>query len=662
MERIDKKACRRLLEPVTPPSSDCGLFLVQSLKYIVRTAVKIVSHRRLLILCLYARGDTPGGRPKLAFTMFQASDSFITYDHDPDSKTRWRTAMLDNLDKDYGFSSKKCAFYSRPDEQRVLNFCKGGSREGFYALSWKQENIREKECRLRVRDRQQKVVREFRALRPLPRELDTWLVREVLPAYFYYDAKKGAKKVRGVCSACGQESELEGVRHNAKGVCPRCGRELTMKSNKKHGFLCDRETASVVQRLRDGELVVRIIKVYRSHRRGESAFLDFYEETRVIVRQAKDGSIEAIPYHHSSYDMVLTPWKKGYPPVMFLYGPNFNAETCGCLYTRNLKRELSGTPWQYCQLEPFYQGIHDQMEVAPYLTAYRKYPAIEFFVKLKLFWLATQIVYRGNYQDGQELLNLQGKNLREVLQIEPSDLPWLQRSKHGIRDLLLLRVLRREGFQPSEELFSWLDIHNVSEAGCLELALKYTTPHKLIRYLDQQFAKRRPDSYPGRDSTLSDYKDYLGFCEELGYDLKNEFVLFPKHLKQAHDQALSRMKQKDVEQYDAQIAGIREGLKRQYQFKSKGLVVVPPRSAQEIVIEGQKLRHCVGGYAENMANDMCTILFIRREKRKSKPFYTVEVRGDRVIQVRGANNCAPTPEVHDFLEAWEKKKHLKGAA
>lgn len=106
MERIDKKACRLFLEPVIPPNSDCGLFLVQNLKYIVRTAVKIVGHRRLLILCLYARGDTPDDRPKLSYTMFQASDSFVTYDHDPGSKTRWRTAMLENLDKEYCFSSK----------------------------------------------------------------------------------------------------------------------------------------------------------------------------------------------------------------------------------------------------------------------------------------------------------------------------------------------------------------------------------------------------------------------------------------------------------------------------------------------------------------------------------------------------------------------------
>ena len=56
MKHIDKKACRDFLEPVCPPNSDCGLFLIPKLRYIVRTAIKIVGHRRLLILCLYATG------------------------------------------------------------------------------------------------------------------------------------------------------------------------------------------------------------------------------------------------------------------------------------------------------------------------------------------------------------------------------------------------------------------------------------------------------------------------------------------------------------------------------------------------------------------------------------------------------------------------------
>ena len=59
MSGIDKKACRQFLEPGLAPNSDCGLFLVPKLKYIIRTAVKIVGHRRLLILCLYARGGYP---------------------------------------------------------------------------------------------------------------------------------------------------------------------------------------------------------------------------------------------------------------------------------------------------------------------------------------------------------------------------------------------------------------------------------------------------------------------------------------------------------------------------------------------------------------------------------------------------------------------------
>ena len=94
------------------------------MKYIIRTAVKNVGHRRLLILCLYARGNTPGDRPRLAYTMFQASNGFVTYDHQPDTKTVWRTAMLENLEQDYQFLTGKCAFYSKPDEVRVINFCK----------------------------------------------------------------------------------------------------------------------------------------------------------------------------------------------------------------------------------------------------------------------------------------------------------------------------------------------------------------------------------------------------------------------------------------------------------------------------------------------------------------------------------------------------------
>lgn len=664
MKGIDKKECRQFLEPVIAPSADCGLFLVEKLKYIIRTAVKIVGHRRVLILCLYARGDTPGGRPRLAYTLFQASDSFITYDHQAGTKTLWRTAMLENLERDYYFLKNGCAFYSRPDEMRVINFCKlyvsaSDHKTGFSALSKMQRQLRDKETLRRQKNRERAIRAHLSGLNPLPCDLKDWLRRQVLPAYFFYDYRKGAKPIQGLCSACGQTAELTGVRHNAKGMCPHCGRELTMKSNGKRGHIWDRATASVVQKFgRDG-LIVRVMKAYLTWPKCGDSSMNVYEEIRIIVTCGEDGKAVSEVYHHSNDSVGITQWKSGYPPVLYLYRQNFNAETCGALYCKNLPRVLKGTPWQYSQLETFYKGIQEDMEVLPYLEAYREVPAIEFFVKLDLFWLAAHVAYSQNWK---KLIDPKGKNLREVLRIEPTDLPWLQRPTAGVRELRVLRILRREGHQPSVEFFSWLEAHDITDADRLERPLHLTTPHKLMRYLDRQFVQADSARYRMDSRTLFDYNDYLRFCEELQYDLKNDFVLFPKNLKRAHDEALSRIKQHQVEKFDPQIAAMQKELKQRYQFQADGLVVLPPHSAQEIVAEGQKLHHCLGDYAESMAKGTCTILFLRQEKEADKPFYTVEVQDKRIMQVRGAHNCAPTPEVKDFLDAWEKKKHLQNAA
>lgn len=58
MKGIDKSACRKYLEPLTAPNSDCGLFLVKSLKYIVRTAIKSLG-----IGACWCSACTPGETP-----------------------------------------------------------------------------------------------------------------------------------------------------------------------------------------------------------------------------------------------------------------------------------------------------------------------------------------------------------------------------------------------------------------------------------------------------------------------------------------------------------------------------------------------------------------------------------------------------------------------
>ena len=105
------------------------------------------------------------------------------------------------------------------DEQRVQNFFHDGERGSIAALIHAQQAILDERARKRQRKRDQAVRERMECLPALPRNLATWAHRNIMPAYFIYDhARKG--KASGMCSSCGREAVLTGVKHNAKGNAP----------------------------------------------------------------------------------------------------------------------------------------------------------------------------------------------------------------------------------------------------------------------------------------------------------------------------------------------------------------------------------------------------------------------------------------------------------
>ena len=86
---------------------------------------------------------------------------------------------------------------------------------------------------------------------------------------------------------------------------------------------------------------------------------------------------------------------------------------------------------------------------------------------------------------------------------------------------------------------------------------------------------------------------------------------------------------------------------------------------EELVEEGKKLHHCVGGYSDDHASGRI-ILFIRHTRRPERSWYTlnVDVLQKRIIQNHGyGNERSPKgealtirPEVLDFVAAWEREK------
>lgn len=196
------------------------------------------------------------------------------------------------------------------------------------------------------------------------------------------------------------------------------------------------------------------------------------------------------------------------------------------------------------------------------------------------------------------------------------------------------------------------------------------TVGKLMRYMKEQADKENKEEAKNRRSLYSigeEYKDYLVAAEHIGLDLHNQIFLLPKDLSKKHDEATAAYSQllaeKRSEEEEKTYATRREQLRKRYEFTYHGMCIVVPCCANDIVQEGKRLRHCVGGYASRHINGQTTILFLRRQSTPNTPLVTIEMNGNRIIQIHGwddeRTSCKDNPKresykvlYQDFLTVW----------
>ena len=153
---------------------------------------------------------------------------------------------------------------------------------------------------------------------------------------------------------------------------------------------------------------------------------------------------------------------------------------------------------------------------------------------------------------------------------------------------------------------------------------------------------------------FSYYMDYLHMLEELNTPFTDD-VLFPENLQLAHDNATNTLNLLERELEEQQYQERKKQLKA-LETEIDDLLFLAPHSLQEIVEEGQVLHHCVGSqhYLEQHTKGKTTIVFIRRKEEPDKPYFTLEYREKRVIQVQGKYNRGHVPEeVEEAIEQWQ---------
>ena len=657
---MNKRVLRQFAVPNGRPNPKNGIFCAEQIEYVVRTAIKNIDHQRTLVLYIYVREDVLTGDHTPRWTMFQQKDGYITLCTD-DTGTRWQRSMFVNLGKDHFFRDK-CSFYSQADEMRVTRYCRYEKQKGFDSLRLFQLDLLEKKQRENELKKQRKIIERMKPVGALPRDIKGFMHRETLPQYIFYDYAKGKAPKNAYCTACKHDVSVAEAKHTGEGVCPRCKSKITFKSRGRRGYMVDRSTAQVIQRLGSNEMIIRFIKAYCRYPKSDIPELHVYENARVFLRWDGSKILASESFYYGYSGERITPWHPGDRPVFSRWQYNFEADCCGYLYHRDLDRQLKGTPWQYSALKEYYAGNPSPLHAGQYLQKYLRYPMLEYLVKLKLYRLATYVVYGdrdGSRYYNDSVLNSKGKVVTEVLGVAKKYIPLLQTIDPGPRQLVMLKAFLRENIRPDLELMKWCGENNIGEEGYITVPLRYMTPHKLMRYATEQFAAHRKISYssPGYYSMrdlMSDYKDYLRMSAVLKHDMRSSFVLFPNDLKAEHDRVNDTLRDKEMQEYDREIARMFKKLQRRYGYAEMGFAVIPPHSAKEITQEGDKLHHCVGRYMKDVAKNKTVVLFVRKASAPEKPYCTIEVRNGDVVQARIQNNDAPPPDVTRFIESWKE--------
>lgn len=179
-----------------------------------------------------------------------------------------------------------------------------------------------------------------------------------------------------------------------------------------------------------------------------------------------------------------------------------------------------------------------------------------------------------------------------------------------------------------------------------------------------RYQEREDPRIERKRNTAKDWLEYIRWCKEMKYDLDNMFIYMPTNFKKVHDRTAQeyqaykdeqiRKRKKEMERL---IKKVLAELSNQstMMMKAKGLMIVIPKSGDEIKKEGQTLHHCVGSYVERVARGETMILFIRKEGKPDEPYFTLEYKNGKVVQCRGKNNCGMSKNVQAFVKAFEAK-------
>ena len=452
------------------------------------------------------------------------------------------------------------------------------------------------------------------------------------------------------------EAAILSGKHNDKAVCPYCGKEVTLKNisrlGKKKNLL--EYQPVIILRAKDGDLYARCYWARKNYLDGlddPPLFMDTYAMRFAIGRSEEVHDTYNGKYVRGvvegNYDPVHRVITEPFSDGNFFYGPHY------CPYYILGLEEIAKSDFKYCQYEHFEYDKCDSeqrpmyYDLCKYLSAYSIYPrGIEMLMKTGGKDLVIDLVC--GRKKNRDIINWSATNPYDAFSLDKVELRAFRESGCSFEAIGWYKKLRKKDLQTSFAslygLMHALGSYEVEDyfKACVSRGLR---PDKLQRYLERFTGPRCHGGVYTLGAAFRTWKDYTVMAEGLDYDLTVETVLMPRNLDLAHQNAMEEIQlmrtREEIEKgklQTAEEAGRIIQRRKKYNIELEGWFIRIAESAGEITNEGKMLEHCVGGYAQRHMSGATTILFLRRCEAPETPVYTIQMDGDKMVQIHGYRN------------------------
>lgn len=493
----------------------------------------------------------------------------------------------------------------------------------------------------------------FATLPELPDGFKEWCY-SFLPRIAIYYKRKG-KIAECQCGKCGKHYIVnEQPSRNEKAICPKCKNEGFYEWKKvTHGRRFDKGIF-LIQSTTNGNLVVRYFYLEQSFQQGIKAEIELTEIKRIFLTLGDEYR-----FNNEERWCGRHGWER-----CWQQGKGNHLMENGAIY-QNWRDEIKKSCLKYCDLDKI-QRMTQRGKINILIT-FAKNPALEMYVKSGMKKLVDHLIRK---EGSTKWINRRGKNLKQQLRLK--DKRKIKRFIESEGDLVLLEILQLEekhniDYTPEEEAFLVKHFEGYyNKKNEISYLLNYMSLKQLMNRIEKY---KRQQEYYIDSEILGRYYDYLHMRQTLGYDMTNEVYLYPKNLKEKHDEMVKEQNARKDELYITKklkefpnIAKRYEELSEKYSYKSEGYIIRPAKDAGEIIMEGRKLHHCVGGdnYLRKHDQGKTTILFLRREKSPNRPYYTIEIEGNKILQWYGIRDTKPDKQkIAKWLENYTKNLETK---